>query len=104
MWEPDSFISELFTIDAHTSSTILVRDITALSHETLDDSMEEVSFVAVATVIVASADRSEVLTGFWDQLSENLKHHSLNISRGTWCWITNLHIKEALSISWIESW
>lgn len=63
MWVPNLFIFELLSINALSASSILVREVTALSHEAFDDSVEEVALVGQVIAFLACAESSEVFSG-----------------------------------------
>ncbi len=67
----------------------MISEITPLNHELLNDSMESRSLVSEA--LLASAESTEVLCGFWDGLAIETNDNS---SQGL---ITVLDVKEDLN-------
>ena len=64
---------ELCSIDRKATSAITVREVTSLSHEVTDNTMEVGSLVGVLRFVVAGTDRSEVLSSLWVVVSVQLK-------------------------------
>ena len=68
-------ISELFAIDGSASSAVVVGEVTTLSHESVDDSVEVGLLVSVSLLVVSSTDGSEVLRSFWNMVGIELEDH-----------------------------
>lgn len=64
-------VFKLGTVDGFATSSVMVGKIATLAHEVWNDTMECRSFVAKA--FFASAQRTEVLSSFWDNVGTQLK-------------------------------
>jgi len=67
---PNLFVVKFVTVDRLASRAIVVCEVTTLGHETLDYSMEEITFVGQIFSFLASTKRSEIFSGFRHLLSE----------------------------------
>lgn len=67
-------VLELVAVDGLTAVAVEVGDVTTLDHEPWNDSVEDGVFVAKA--LFARAQGSEVLSGLWNLLVKQVKHHS----------------------------
>ena len=76
MWEPDTLIVEFVTIDGLAASAILVGDVTALHHEALNDSVEDVALVMKSLPLLTSTDHAEILCCLRDLLGEQFEDDS----------------------------
>lgn len=75
---PQLFVVEPVTINGLSTLTVAVSCVTALHHETLDDSVEfhiPIKQPHAATTVVSSADSSEIFASF-GQVSEKFKNNS----------------------------
>jgi len=100
MREPHSFIIKFVTINAFTSSAVLISDVTSLHHEVFDDAMEDVAFVA-ETVLLTSTDASKVFSSLWHLLIEELKDHS-SFVMAFFSFFTNLDVEVGLRVVNVE--
>ena len=78
MREPNLFVFELVPVDALASSAVLVRDVSTLSHEAFNNSVEDVVFICEP--FFASADRSEILRSLGHLLCKQFENNSLLFS------------------------
>lgn len=76
MREPDAFIIEFVTIDGLPTSAILAGDVTALHHEALDDSVEDVALVMKSLALLTSANCAEIFGSLRDLLGEQFEDDS----------------------------
>ena len=102
MWDPNLFISKLFSIYALTSRSILISRVTSLSHKPFDDSMEHILLVMEERTLIANTNRSEIFSSFRDQFGEDLEHNS-SILLVFILIFTDLNVKESLHIFFVES-
>lgn len=70
-------VFEFLAIDRLASSAVALGEVTSLSHEVSDDSVESASLVAVAGF--ASAEGSEVFCGFGDDVVVEFEDNSTSI-------------------------
>jgi len=75
------FIFELVTVDGFTTSTVALGEITALSHEFGDDSVESAALVSEAATLFTSAEASEVFSSLGDSISKEFKDESADLIR-----------------------
>jgi len=97
---PNLFVIEFVSINAHSSSSVLISNITTLCHEALNNSMEEITFIV--WTFLSSTDCSEIFSCLGNLFCEKLKNNSFFlflIFR-----ISNLNVKENLRIFWVEGW
>ena len=66
-------IGELGSVDGHTTSAVVVGEVTTLGHEVLDDSVEGASLVGVLLFVVAAAEGSKVLSALGGIVGKELK-------------------------------
>ena len=76
MREPDTLIVEFVTVDGLSASAVLVGDVTALHHEALDDSVEDVALVMKSLALLTCADHAEILCCLRNLLGEQLEDDS----------------------------
>ena len=67
------FVGELGTINRDSACSVVVREVAALCHEILDHSVEGAALVRVLHLVIASAKRSEVLSGLGHIIRKELK-------------------------------
>ena len=60
MWVPNLLIIESFTVDAGSSSPILVCNVSSLSHYAFHYSMENVTLIVQRGTFVSNTDLSEI--------------------------------------------
>jgi len=99
---PDLLIIEFFTINTLATSTIAVREITALRHKALDNSMENTVFVAKTFTMLHCTQLSEVFCSFWYLLREDLKDNATFFFFFTL--VADLNIEESLYIFCLVFW
>ena len=99
--ELEVFILKLSSIDTFTPSSIKLCEVSSLGHESSDDTMkngiEKVQVLARlgGSALFSSAETSEILSGQWSNIFEELHLHS---SR----WLSlNLNIKINARICWV---
>jgi hypothetical protein len=63
MLQGQVLVLESTAVDGHASGTIALGDISSLSHETSDDSVENVVFVGELALVLPAADLLEVFGG-----------------------------------------
>jgi len=99
---PDLLVFKLFTVDASSSCSILVCNVTALGHEALDDPVEDVVAVGEIVFILARANCSEVLGSLGNLLREEFHHNSFLLL--FFSFIAHFNIEEYLSILRVKCW
>ena len=100
---PDLFVVELVAVDAHTSGAVLVCRVTALRHEALDDSVENVALIVqVLVVSLARADDAEILRSQRHRLAEEFEDNTPGEVR--LLLVADRNIEEGLLILWVELW
>ena len=67
---PNLFIIKLVAVDTFAAGTIVICEVTALSHEASNHSMEEIAFVGQICSLLARTQGSEVFRSFWNLLGE----------------------------------
>jgi len=66
-------IGELGTVDGDSAGAVAVGEVTTLSHEVRDDSVERAALVGVLLSVIASAEGTEVLSGLRDHVGVELE-------------------------------
>lgn len=81
VWQEIWLIIKFIPVDAVPTSSILISDISSLHHKSLDNSMENVSFIPHLGPFLSSTDGSKILDSLWNDIFEKLKYQStLDIS------------------------
>lgn len=79
MLNREGLVVKTASVDAHTTSAVVVCDVTTLAHELRDDTVEDrVLEVAVDTLdsLVTDTKRAEVFCGLWDDIIEKGELHA----------------------------
>jgi len=76
VWIPDLFIRELVTIDACTSSSVSICDVTALAYKSFHNSMEEVVLIMQPDALLTGTKASDIFSSFWNLGGEQLEYDS----------------------------
>lgn len=86
------FILKILAINALAAPAVLLVEVTTLTHESRDDTMEGRAFIGEAKLVVTSAQQSEIVCC--------LRHYvAIEAEDNTPRWLpTNFHIKVALGI------
>ena len=103
MWNPNSFIFKLFSVDTLAASSVPGCGITTLHHEALDDSMELDTFIVAWFALLTCADSTEVLSCLWYILIEYFENYSALFKAFTTLF-TNSDIEVCLNTFLLESW
>ena len=98
MREPDTLIIEFVTVDGLPASAILVCDVTALHHETLDDSVEDVALVMKSLALLTSADCAEIFGSLRDLPGEQFEDDSAS----EWFFTSDFNVKVDLRVVDLE--
>lgn len=99
MREPDLLIGELLSVDTLSSGAIMIGEVTALSHESFDNSVENALLVAIVVAFFHCTKLSEVLCSLRDFLGKDFEHNSaLLFLFFRSVRVTDLNIHESLNI------
>ena len=74
--EPNLLVLELLSVDGLSASSVLVGDVSSLSHEALDHSVENVVLVAEVSALLSCADCTEVLGSLGNLLGKQFEDDS----------------------------
>lgn len=99
MREPGVLVVELGPVDRHAARAVAVGRVTALHHETRDDTVEDAALVVELRALLTRAKGSEVLCGLRDVLGEQLKDYTATFWLLGFIWTTDFYIEKYLGVA-----